>query len=288
MAPEVGVRVRCFLLREGRLNERPTEATSLDALSLRLPRGAYTTFRTYGGSKALGLAGHLDRLVESAAIEGFALTLDQDTARRALAEALARCGFSEARVRLTLPYYEEQVELYIALEPFTEPDPEAYRLGVRCATAPANLRRETPRAKSTSFIAPASQARASGTGVNELLLLDGAGRILEGSSSNFYGVLDGALRTAEEGMLAGITRGIVLGLAENLLPVVRESVVLADLPRLQEAFLTSVSRGVLPVVAIDAQQIGDGRPGPVTVELARRFQAYIQASIEPIAPDAPR
>ena len=277
--------VRNFQLGDAGLEERPTDAASLDALSLQLPRGAYTTFRTYGGTKALGLDGHLARLVDSAAIEGQSLTLDRTRVREALSEALSRCGFAEARVRLTLPY-DGSGHLYIALEPFSEPDPEAYSQGVRCATAPAELRRETPRAKSTSFIAPAFQARAAGKGVNELLLLDGAGQLLEGSSSNFYGVLDGTLRTAEEGVLAGITRGIVLRLAEGLLPVERRPVAVADLPRLQEAFLTSVSRGVLPVVAIDEQQIGDGAPGPVSMELGRRFQAYIQATIEPIAPDA--
>jgi branched-chain amino acid aminotransferase len=279
--------VRCFQLTDAGLQERPTDAASLDALSLALPRGAYTTFRTYEGTKALDLAGHLDRLVESAAIEGQSLTLDQARARAALAEALARCGFAESRVRLTLPY-EGHGDLYLALEPFDEPGPELYRSGVRCATAPADLRRERPRAKSTRFIAPASQARAAGKGVNELLLLDDAGRILEGSSSNFYGVLDGALRTAEEGVLAGITRGIVLGLAEGLLRVDRQPIAVADLPRLQEAFLTSVSRGVLPVVAIDDRQISDGAPGPVTVELGRRFGAYIRERIEPIAPDVLR
>ena len=84
-------------------------------------------------------------------------------------------------------------------------------------------------------------------------------------------------------MLAGITRGTILRLAEGLLPIVLEPVALVDLPYLQEAFISSASRGVLPVTAIDGRAVGDGIPGPITVELGRRFDAEIERAIKPIA-----
>lgn len=275
--------VKCYQWLGSGVVELPTSASSLDDLSLLLPRGAYTTFRTYRGTRVLQLSRHLERLVESAYLEGCPLTLDHARARLALAAAISQSGLPEARVRLTLTYDPPGV-LYVALEPFTEPPPGAYLNGARCVTGPAALRRETPRAKSTRFIAPATRARRAQADVNEVLLLGEGGAILEGSSSNFYAVLNSYLRTADEGVLAGVTRGLVLSLAQGLIPIMLEPVTVYDLPRLSEAFLTSVSRAVLPVVDIDGTRIGSGAPGPITRELSRRFTAHIEAELEPIIP----
>jgi branched-chain amino acid aminotransferase len=275
--------VTCYQLLGSAVVEMPTEASSLDALSVTLPRGAYTTFRTYHGTRVLQLRRHLDRLTESAYLEGHPLRLDQDQVRMALATAVSQSGLVEARVRLTLTYDPPGV-LYIALEPFVEPPPSAYLNGVRCVTGPVGLKRDTPRAKSTRFIAPAAQARQAQTNVNEVLLLGAGGVILEGSSSNFYAVLDGHLRTADEGVLAGITRGLLLSLAQGLIPIQLVPVTVRDLLRVQEAFLTSVSRAVLPVAEIDDERIGQAVPGPITRELARRYADHLDRELEPIVP----
>jgi branched-chain amino acid aminotransferase len=275
--------VRCFTLVDAGIEELPTEAPNLNALSAQLPRGAYTTFRTYHGDRVLHLSRHLDRLQESAQMEGRQITLDARLARRGLAEALARCGFSESRVRLTLAY-EPAGACYIALEPFAVPPERLYRLGARCALSAPELRRHTPRAKSTSFIASAERARAAAPGVDELLLVDEAGAILEGSSSNFFAVLDGVLRTADEGVLVGTTRSLVLEVAADVLPISLQPVGTTDLDRLSEAFITSVSRLVLPVVAIAERTIGTGAPGPITQDLLQRLRLRIEAELEPVLP----
>ena len=54
----------------------------------------------------------------------------------------------------------------------------------------------------------------------------------------------------------------------------------SELPRVSEAFLTSVSRGVLPVVRVDGQPICDGRVGPVTRRLVRGFAALVAREAE--------
>lgn len=274
--------VRWFVLQPDGPVERATDAETLDALSLRLPAGAYTTFRTYRRDHALHLAGHIDRLSESAAIEGYTLPLEHRRVRAGLAAAIAECGFQESRIRLTLAY-DPPGALHISLEPFAEPARAAYETGVRCTIARGELRRQAPKAKSTSFIASASRAR-SAAAVHEVLLIGEEEAILEGSSSNFYAVLDGTLRTADAGVLAGITRGMVLRLAADLLPVRLEPIAVRDLARVDEAFITSVSRGVLPVTAIDDRVIGSGVPGPITRDLGSRYAAAIDRELEPIAP----
>ena len=114
----------------------------------------------------------------------------------------------------------------------------------------------------------------------EGLLTDPEGRLLEGLSSNFYAIRDGALYTAPNGILEGISRRIVMTVAPDVLPVHEEPVALADLPALQEAFLTSSSRGIVPIVAINGERIGDGHPGPMTRALTRRYDAWAQAHLE--------
>jgi branched-chain amino acid aminotransferase len=127
------------------------------------------------------------------------------------------------------------------------------------------LHRDHPHVKDTRFIPSARRAYAGlPPGIEEGLLLSDTGAILEGLSSNFFAVLDGALRTDEEHVLAGITRALVLDAAQPLAPVVRQAVRRDDLRRVEEAFITSASRGVLPVVRIDDEPVGAGRVGGLT------------------------
>ena len=80
--------------------------------------------------------------------------------------------------------------------------------------------------------------------------------------------------------LAGITRSIVLQLAPDILPLRLSPVQLDDLPQLEEAFLSSSSRGLLPIVQIDEQTIGEGRPGHYTQVISRAYQRYVDAQLQ--------
>lgn len=264
--------VRLWTWTRGGLAPAPGRWATLDAQSLELPDGVYTTLRTYGGTGIVGLGEHLRRLVESRRLLGAACDLDRAWLREGLRAALAAAALPEVRLRITVPLVCDEV--WIGVEPFVPYPARLYEEGVRCTTSA--LARETPRAKSTRFIAPARSARGgSEPGVHELLLVDGEGRILEGSSSNFFAVLDGELRTAGEEVLAGVTRGIVLSLAHSLLPVREEAVTVAELAASSEAFITSSSREVMPVVEVDHRPIGDGHPGRVARELGRRYREHL-------------
>ena len=83
-------------------------------------------------------------------------------------------------------------------------------------------------------------------------------------------------------MLAGTTRAMVLSVAEGLLPIERMPVFIDDVSRLQEAFITSVGRAVLPVIAIGESAIAAGLPGPITQEIRRRFNRALDAELEPL------
>ena len=252
---------------------------TLDAVSLRLPNGAYTTLRTYDTNRIIGWGAHMQRLIESSQLLQRPYPIDPAAIRSALHEVIARERQPALRVRLTVPLDEEAI--YISVEPFEVYPPEFYQRGVRCATT--RLSRHTPRAKSTDFIAPSRESKtASDPDIHELLMVDSQGLILEGISSNFYAVLNGVLRTASEGVLEGVTRRIVLREAASLIPIDYRPIRVGDLPQVTEAFITSSSREVMPVIQIDDQIIGAGRPGPITQTLLERYRGYLQHNAETV------
>ena len=268
--------VRTFEWQEGRARLL-FEARSLAEASAGLPTGAYTSLRTYAANRVVRLSQHLRRLEESVALQSGPAPLDAGAARSLLAQALRASRHEESRVRLTFA----PPRLFASLEPF-EPLPEAlYREGVACVTLP--LRRENPHAKDTRFIATAARAYGSlPTGVHEGLLVGEDGSLLEGLSSNFFAVKDLALHTEEGRVLAGVTRALVLEVAVDVLPVRMTAVRKDDLGALGEAFLTSVSREVLPVVRVDDQVLGSGRPGAATSSIRERLADLVRREARPV------
>jgi branched-chain amino acid aminotransferase len=251
---------------------------SLAAASASLPAGSYTTLRTYGGRRVLRVESHFRRLEESMALQGGVGTaIDRDAARAAIAAALDATGHATSRLRLTFA----PPRLFVAVEPFAPLPAEAYEKGVSCVTVDA--RRENPRAKDTRFIATAQVLQgALPPGVQEGLLVGEDGAVLEGLSSNFFAVRHGVLRTEGGRALLGVTRSLVLEVAASVLAVDERAVTRAELPEIEEAFLTSVSREVLPVVAIDGRPVGDGRVGRRTRAVMDGFADLVAREAEPL------
>ena len=116
-------------------------------------------------------------------------------------------------------------------------------------------------------------------GAYEAWLVDAAGRVTEGASTNAWIVdAQGRLRTRDTGanILRGVTRSGVAALAERLqIPVIEEPFTVDEAQGASEAFVTAASAFVLPVVAIDGKPVGSGKPGPV----AQRLRAlYVEAA----------
>lgn len=269
--------VETFEFRDGGLATHSESPTLVEA-SKALPPGAYTTLRTYRGHHLLRLDRHVRRLEESAAQLGApASRLPTGDARGAIALALAAAGHPESRLRLTWA----PPRLFVSIEPFEPPPERLYREGVWCVSVP--LRRGHPHAKDSRFLATAADVyERLPAGVHEGLMVAEDGALLEGLSSNFFAVREGVLCTEYERVLAGVTRSLVLDVARDLLPVSPRGVLLRELPSLREAFLTSVSRGIVPVVRIDDRRLGDGRPGETTRELMQRFAECVEREAVPV------
>jgi branched-chain amino acid aminotransferase len=270
--------IKTAILNADGLRSTDYQANSLaDAVQYE-PAGVYTVTRSYGGHFALLLDGHLDRLEESARLEGIPLKLDRVALRAALREVLP--SDADSRFRITIPRHNP-AEIVFAAEPLPGVPQHILENGAHVMTISAQ--RQNPVAKSTGWMHQRNAAtRDIPPDIYETLLVNAGGAILEGSGSNFYAILDGELYTAADNILKGIARRALLASAKDVLPIHLQPVTVSDLPALTEAFLTSSSRGVVPIVEINGVTIGGGKPGYWTRELARRYDAWTDAHLEPI------
>jgi branched-chain amino acid aminotransferase len=255
-----------------------TSAANPDELTRELPRGLYTTFSTnHGGTRVLGLSAHLERLYQPV------LEVTPSASRADLRSAVAQIALShaphESRFRLILSASDGMV--YIIRQPFAPPAKEIYENGVKVVTT--ELLRHDPRLKDSGFISESQSQRTLVHGDVYEVLLTKKGKIYEGMTSNFYAVTQvGNLRylvTAQQGILLGVTRQAVLKLARGEGMGILYRAPHTD-ENLLEAFLTSSSRGVVPIVRIDDRRVGEGEVGAWTKRLSLAYQAYVEERSE--------
>ena len=257
------------------LLDKFSQHESVNAVQQEIPGGVYTTFRTFQRTRVVSLSDHFARLRESAKILGHSISMHPQKIRSAVRQILDRYGFDENRIRLSLDLSARPGDLYIMVEPLKVPSCEDYVRGVKVRTH--NLHRENPKAKSTEFVEQADRVRASvGPGVNEIVMVGPEGLLLEGLNSNFFAIKDSVVWTEDEAVLPGLTRKIVLGLIKDMrLQVMLKGLSAEKIACIQEAFITSASRGVLPVISIDEQVIGDGHPGLITQAIMKKYEQRI-------------
>jgi branched-chain amino acid aminotransferase len=171
--------------------------------------------------------------------------------------------------------------LYVLLAPLQLPPDEVYQNGVHLEISRTS--REKPSLKRTSFIQESALERKRiGPGTFEILLTD-KGRILEGMTSNFFYVRDGMLCTAGRGVLIGVTRKTVISLAKSEgMDLCIRAIRVNELPSISEAFITSSSRGIVPVVGIDDQHVGEGKVGPITARLMHLYNEEVLSLAEEV------
>ena len=174
---------------------------------------------------------------------------------------------------------EPQPTLIVTAKRMKRPDPKAYAEGVDVVTAP-DIRWLKCEVKSISLLPNvlAKQA-AKEQGAYEAWLVRDGDVVTEASASNAY-IVDarGVLRThpLSSLILGGVTRSVVLELARaEGIPVEERPFTTAEIADASEAFLTSTSSWVMPVVRVDGRDVGDGVPGPVTRRLQAAYHRHV-------------
>lgn len=253
---------------------------SIDKISTLIPGGAYTTFRTFNHHQILSLSKHLNRLEETSQLAQKPIRIDKSSLMSNLHAAMDELSNGDLRVRITLDLEEHPGDIYIAIEPLLTPPPEAYRHGVKVITH--HMERKNPKAKLTKHLLEANQIRNQLPGdINEVLAIADDDCILEGLSSNFFAVKSGELWTAEERVIRGTVRSIVLeGARHEGIPVHSRCVRIDEIDVIDEAFITSTSRSILPIAEIDGIKIGSVTPGPITLQLMDCFQRHLNENLE--------
>jgi len=120
--------------------------------------------------------------------------------------------------------------------------------------------------------------KAKESGSFEAILIR-AGTVLEGSHTSIFGVIGGEVRTAPLSnlILPGITREIVVELCRaNDIPLREEAMSEDELRRADELFLTGTTTEVVPIIALDGNPVGDGKPGTVAARIEELYRAEIR------------
>lgn len=259
-------------------------ARQLDQFFSQQHLGVYTAFRSYGHNQFLHLSRHLTRLRESMRRFGMVTKLAAGPLCLALEAIAARYPASEMKVRIDILAEPAQfgnltTHHLITLSPFLTPPQSSYDEGVSVATT-GRIQREDALTKSADFVVRRAVVERLYPGVEDILLLDRQGTILEGASSNFYGVKGDQICTAGQGVLEGTTRRVILQLAEKCgFNTVLKPVHSSELSSLTEAGISSSSRGLMPVTFIDGDPVGQAEVGPVISALMRSYQQYVRDNI---------
>jgi D-alanine transaminase len=271
----------------------PLEDVKISALDRGFLFGdaVYEVLRVYAGKPWLADE-HFERLARS--LEAIRISgIDLGRLRDRMRETIAAGEFAEAIVYIQItrgtaprkhafPEGATPLEL-LYVQGFVDPYTLARRDGAAVITQP-DIRWDRCDIKSTNLLGNvlAMQAAVEANGVEAILYLPD-GTLTEGTHTSFFGVLDGALLTAPTSptILPGITRELILHLAESARVSVRETMLKrADLSRVTELFLTGTTSEVLPIVRVDSQTIGNGRPGPVTLCLQQAYESAVREFLQ--------
>lgn len=241
--------------------------------------GVYAITNTHNITQTLMLDAHLDRFEDSAQRENIALQYDRAQFKVILRQMIVDADYGSVRFRVTVSRATPD-ELLISLEPYTPPSQALLEQGVRCMTSRVDARRN-PSAKTTDWMHERKTIQETMPNhIYDTFLVNPQGYVLEGLGSNFYTIFNGELRTTTEGVLPGISQRIVFEIHKDIIPLRKDSVHVDDIPNFSEAFLTSSTRGIIPVVEIDGIAIGDGKVGEKTKLLRQAYQAWMDEHLE--------
>jgi branched-chain amino acid aminotransferase len=250
--------------------------------------GIFEGISVYKG-KPFRLQQHVRRLFDSAKTIDLKIPMNEKQISQAILDTIAKNRLIEGYVR---PIVTRGIGP-LGLNPKYCDRPTIVIISQRTSDYPTMVLRDKPAKaivstirRNPSFCVPASaktlnylnnilaKQQANAAGVDEAIMLDWMGQVSEGTGDNLFLIKGGGVLTAslQSSILPGVTRGAVLNACQSLgLKTVESSLSLHDLYTADEAFLTSTSLEIQPLVEIDGRKIGNGLEGRITHRIKNKF-----------------
>lgn len=256
--------------------------------------GVFEGIRIYHG-KIFKEPEHIQRFIESAKVIRLKPPMNSEQLSRAMYDTMRANGVTgDGYIRLivtrgvgalgisirrtanpTIIIIVDKISLYPA---------EVYERGLHCVISSISrnhVNALNPRIKSLNYLNNVlAKAEAQATGADEAIMLGIDGHVCECTGDNIFIIRRGELLTPGrwEGILEGITRGVVMELARKRgMTVMETSLVRHDLFVAEEVFATGTAAEIVPITEINQIPVGDGKPGRITRQLMEDFLAYRNA-----------
>lgn len=246
--------------------------------------GVFDYLRTYN-RVPFHLKRHLSRFTASAESIGLFVTKTVPEMEMIITDMISKVPAEELSIKLILTggtsedqlTFENAPTLAIAVYPFAPLVTQAeYARGFSVMTT--KHQRIFPESKTLVYL-PAILAlqEAKKLGFHDALYINASNHLLESTTSNLFIFKGNKLYTPNKEILFGITREVIITIAKKHFQVCEESISYTELDSIDEIFLTSSNKEIVPVIAVDKHQIGTGIPGEKTKFLMKEFAAYTQS-----------
>jgi branched-chain amino acid aminotransferase len=253
--------------------------------------GVYDTMCAYN-NRVFKLNEHLDRLYESAHAIKLTIPHTKDEVKDIILDTVRRNRLQSAYVKIVvtrgvgaqplLSPYNCTPGVIVFAVPYMSQAGTAGDDGIRMIVS--SMRRvpnecTSTKIKSCNYLNHVlMRMEANEAGANDAIELDMEGYVCEAPGYNVFAVKRGALSTPADNILMGITRDTVIELARDAgLPFRAHRLQVFDLYNADEVFLSSTAGGIVPVVQLDGRVIGNGRPGPITVQLRESYHKLLES-----------
>ena len=260
--------------------------------------GVFEGIRFYN-DRVFRLEEHIDRLWDSARAIALDIPMSKSELVAATLETIRQNDLHDGYIRLIVtrgvgslglsPDTCRRPSIIIIAATITLYPEELYHKGltmVTCSTRRTPPAALSPRVKSLNYLSNIlGKLEAQNAGAGEGLMLNEQGYVSECTGDNIFIVKNGEISTPHlsSGILAGVTRGVVFELAEKLsIRAVERELIRHDIYTADECFLTGTAAEVIPAVQLDRRIIGNGQPGPITLQLIESFRELTRATGTPI------
>ena len=260
--------------------------------------GVFEGIRAYNG-RVFRLEEHIRRLFDSAKAILLNIPYTQEEVIQFTVDTVAANNLKDGYIRLVVtrgdgelglnPYLCPKASMFIIASTIKLYPEEHYTNGlalITCSTRRPAPGAMMPQVKSLNYLNNImAKVEAIQSNALEAIMLNEQGYVAECTGDNLFILKNGVLITPliSDGALDGITRSVILQLADRLgVPVKEQSMTRYDIFVADECFLTGTAAEVIPVISLDRRIIGDGKPGPQTLRFIEAFRQEANSTGTPI------